>query len=162
MSLTSEVVWRDHVFHGNLVVNFSLCISSVSGKNSWSCLIHNFQQLSQFGLLSLSTIIVLVALFQSMHVQCFCRKCLLTIFFPKQDIYLPPKIWPNELAAGYTFFSSCKKNLHKNKKKSLNFTTIFGSPVHCFGSFFHPDSFRFYFSAIYLSMLHLDGGTLWM
>ena len=83
MSLMSEVVWRDHVFHGKSVVNFSLCISSVSGKNSWSCLIHNFQQLSQFGLLSLSTIIVLVALFQSMHVQCFCRKCLLTIFFPK-------------------------------------------------------------------------------
>ena len=54
MSLMSEVVWRDHVFHGNSVVNFSLCISSISGKNSWSCLIHNFQQLSQFGLLSLN------------------------------------------------------------------------------------------------------------
>ena len=135
MSLTSEVVWRDHVFHGNLVVNFSLCISSVSGKNSWSCLIHNFRQLSQFGLLSLSTIIVLVALFQSKHVQCFCLKCLLTIFSPNQDIYLPPKIWPNGLAAGYTLFSFCKTNPHKNEK-SLNFTTIFGSPVHWFGSFF--------------------------
>ena len=135
MSLMSEVVWGDHVFHGNSVVNFSLCISSVSGKNSWSCLIHNFQQLSQFGLLSLSTIIVLVALFQSMHVQCFCRKCLLTIFSPNQDIYLPPKIWPNGLAAGYTLFSFYKKNPHKNEK-SLNFITIFGSPVHCFGSFF--------------------------
>ena len=89
MSLMSEVVWRDHVLHGKSVVNFSLCISSVSGKNSWSCLIHNFQQLSQFGLLSLSTIIVLVALFQSMHVQCFCRKCLLTIFSPKPG-YLSP------------------------------------------------------------------------
>ena len=54
MSLMSEVVWRDHVFHGKSVVDFSLCISSVSGKNSWSCLIHNFQQLSQFGLLSLN------------------------------------------------------------------------------------------------------------
>ena len=116
MSLMSEVVWRDHVFHGKSVVNFSLCISSVSGKNSWSCLIHNFQQLSQFGLLSLSTIIVLVALFQSMHVQCFCRKCLLTIFSPNQDIYLPPKIWPNGLAAGYTLFSFYKKKILTNMK----------------------------------------------
>ena len=54
MPLMSEVVWGDHVFHGNSVLNFSLCISSVSGKNSWSCLIHNFRQLSQFGLLSLN------------------------------------------------------------------------------------------------------------
>ena len=136
MSLMSEVVWRDHVFHGKSVVNFSLCISSVSGKNSWSCLIHNFQQLSQFGLLSLSTIIVLVALFQSMHVQCFCRKCLLTIFSPKQDIYLPPKIWPNELAAGYTFFSSCKTNLDKNEQKIVEFHHNFWKPCTLFWVFF--------------------------
>ena len=113
MSLMSEVVWRDHVFHGKSVVNFSLCISSVSGKNSWSCLIHNFQQLSQFGLLSLSTIIVLVALFQSMHVQCFCRKCLLTIFFPKHDIYLPPKIWPRVGGGLHLFFLLQKKSTQK-------------------------------------------------
>ena len=144
MSLTSEVVWRDHVFHGNLVVNFSLCISSVSGKNSWSCLIHNFQQLSQFGLLSLSTIIVLVALFQSMHVQYFCQKCLLAIF-PQTRIVISLPKFGLRAGGGLHLFSLLQKNPHKNKK-SLNFTTIFGSSVLCFGSFFHCDSFRFYFS----------------
>ena len=156
MSLMSEVVWRDHVFHGNSVVNFSLCISSVSGKNSWSCLIHNFRQLSQFGLLSLSTIIVLVALFQSMHVQCFCRKCLLTIFPPNQDIYLPPKIWPNGLAAGYTLFSFYKRK-PTQKWIIIEFHHNFWKPCTLFWVFFHRDSFRFYFSAIYLSNMHLDG-----
>ena len=116
MSLTSEVVWRDHVFHGNLVVNFSLCISSVSGKNSWSCLIHNFQQLSQFGLLSLSTIIVLVALFQSMHVQCFCRKCLLTILSQSRIFIFLPKFGLMSWRRVTPFFPLAKKIYTKIKK----------------------------------------------
>ena len=115
MSLMSEVVWRDRVFHGKSVVNFSLCISSVSGKNSWSCLIHNFQQLSQFGLLSLSTIIVLVALFQSMHVQCFCRKCLLTIFSPNQDFISLPKFGLMGWRRVTPCFPFTKENPHKNE-----------------------------------------------
>ena len=113
MSLMSEVVWRDHVFHGKSVVNFSLCISSVSGKNSWSCLIHNFQQLSQFGLLSLSTIIVLVALFQSMHVQYFCQKCLLAIFPQTRIVISLPKFGPRGWGRVTPFFPFAKKSTQK-------------------------------------------------
>ena len=159
MSLMSEVVWRDHVFHGNSVVNFSLCISSVSGKNSWSCLIHNFQQLSQFGLLSLSTIIVLVALFQSMHVQCFCRKCLLTIF-PQTRIFISlPKFGLMGWRRVTPCFPFAKKNPNKNKK-IIEYHHNFWKPCTLFWVFFHHDSFWFYFSAIYLSNMHPDGNSV--
>ena len=150
MSLMSEVVWRDHVFHGNSVVNFSLCISSVSGKNSWSCLIHNFRQLSQFGLLSLSTIIVLVALFQSMHVQCFCRKCLLTIFSPNQDFISLPKFGLMGWRRVTPCFPFTKKSTQK--WKIIEFHHNFWKPCILFCVFFHRDRFRFYFSAIQIEI----------
>ena len=161
MSLTSEVVWRDHVLHGNLVVNFSLCISSVSGKNSWSCLIHNFQQLSQFGLLSLSTIIVLVALFQSMHVQYFCQKCLLAIFFLNQDSYLPPKVWPKGLGEGYTFFPFCKK-IHTKIKNHWISPKFLEALYFALGLFFIVTVLGFTFLKLHLSNMRLAGNTLWM